>query len=145
MTVKKAVKKKATKRVAKSRVRKPVTERSKKAKPITGLDGPITRGGQLHFSPKDLLLFRLSEAELANAHQAVRLKANEREKARVDYEAVENQLRVEQKAFARHGQEKNAAHLALKEKIAAAYDIDFNHMTYDDQSGRIHIHDKPVS
>lgn len=152
-TARKTTKKKAAPRKrapakskAKSRpkARKPVTERSKKSQPITGLDGPVTRRGQLHFSPKDLLLFKLSEAELANAHQAVALKRNEQARAESAHKAQMHRLEAEVQGLLRGGQFKHAEHVTLKEKIAAVYGVDFDHLTYDDQSGRIHIHEQPV-
>jgi hypothetical protein len=132
------VRAKSTKSVSKGNGSKDPS--AKKDNPY-GLTGPVVddETGAKCFSKADLSMYELAQYKLANMTQGVRLKQIEIDRKKKEAEAELRQLQS-QKEHLRISAQKHSAELVnIQNAITDKYGVDLSKISYDDETGLIHV------
>lgn len=108
------------------------------------LEGPCYPDGHMHFGPRDLLVYELTQHKVANALQAMGMKKLELEKSRLEWEQRNRQLSGELVTLSAIARQYEDALKRLQEKLEATYGVQLAQVAYDDVSGKINVLGRPV-
>jgi hypothetical protein len=117
------------------------TDPSKKDDNPLGLTGPVVdeETGEKYFSKADLAMYELAQYKLANMTQGVRLKQIEVDKRRKEAEAELRQLQSQKEHLRISAQKQSAELVKVQNAITDRYGVDLSKISYDDETGKIHV------
>jgi len=108
-----------------------------------GLQGPVFKDGDMYLSELDLAKMELAHMKVQNAEQAIRLKRAEQETLKRDAESRMMKLDHQMRDLINAGRAAQVRLTDLQLHVASCYRVDIKWMVYDDETGKITIHEPP--
>lgn len=107
--------------------------------------GPVIVEGCKHLSPYDLARYELAQSRVVAANQALGLKILLTEKTKREAEAQLLKMQAEQDGIRTEMNLRQTALQELQTELAGLYGLDFQVVSYDDQSGKLYVQGEPVT
>jgi len=112
--------------------------------PDAPIKGPVIRDGLKCFSPYDLSRYELAQHRFINMKQSVELKEFEIEKYQREANIRLRQMQAENERLKQIQKTEEGRLTELRQELEKLYDVDFNQLVYDEETGKLLVNDKPI-